>query len=110
MAVTKNDIWMVLGVGMGGKGLLAELGAQLRPVREFVELSIPHERAAVIARLHAVAQVLERDYEGATARFKARIPPHLHEEFAAFIKAKLNGVGTKKPKAARKKKAPASRP
>ncbi len=105
-----NSIGVSAKTGEGRPEFLAELGAQLRPVREFVELSIPHERAAVIARLHAVAQVLERDYEGATARFKARIPPHLHEEFAAFIKAKLNGVGTKKPKAARKKKAPASRP
>lgn len=105
-----NSIGVSAKTGEGRLEFLAELGAQLRPVREFVELSIPHERAAVIARLHAVAQVLERDYEGATARFKARIPPHLHEEFAAFIKAKLNGVGTKKPKAARKKKAPASRP
>jgi opine dehydrogenase len=26
MALSKNDVWTVLGVGMGGKGLLAELG------------------------------------------------------------------------------------
>jgi opine dehydrogenase len=26
MAVSKNDVWTVVGVGMGGKGLLAELG------------------------------------------------------------------------------------
>jgi hypothetical protein len=39
----------------------------------------------VIARLHSVAQVIERDYDGDTARFRARIPPHLHAEFAPFI-------------------------
>ena len=35
MAVTKNDIWTVLGVGMGGKGLLAELGAQGIRIRAY---------------------------------------------------------------------------
>jgi len=71
--------------------LLAELGSQLRPAREFVELAVPHEASAVIARLHAVAQVVEREYEGVTARFKARIPPHLREEFAPYIVAEVNG-------------------
>jgi hypothetical protein len=32
-----------------------------------------------------VAQVLERDYAGESARFKARLPPHYREEFAAYI-------------------------
>ena len=71
--------------GEGIPALLAELGTLLRPVREFVELSVPHEASSVIARLNTVAQVVERDYDGATARFKARIPPHLHKEFAPFI-------------------------
>ena len=26
MAVSKNEVWIVVGVGMGGKGLLADLG------------------------------------------------------------------------------------
>jgi GTP-binding protein HflX len=65
--------------------LLAELGSQLRPIREFVELAVPHSRAEVIARLHEVAQVIERNYDGNLAKFKARIPPHLHEEFAPFF-------------------------
>jgi GTP-binding protein HflX len=65
--------------------LLAQLGAMLRPVREFVQLSVPHHCTAVIARLHSAAQVLERDYHGDTARFTARIPPHLHQEFAPYI-------------------------
>jgi hypothetical protein len=32
-----------------------------------------------------MAQVVERSYDGAAARFKARIPPHLHQEFAPYI-------------------------
>ena len=65
--------------------MLAELGSKLRPVREFLELSVPHGQAGVIARLHEVGQVVERNYSGKTARFKARIPPHLHGEFAPFV-------------------------
>jgi GTP-binding protein HflX len=65
--------------------LIAELGTQLRPTREFLELKIPHEQSAVIARLHKVGQVIERRYLGKTAKFKARIPPHFHKEFAPFI-------------------------
>ena len=71
--------------GEGISELLAELGAMLRPVREFVELAIPHNESAVVARLHAVAQVVERDYSGETARFKARVPPHFRQEFAAYF-------------------------
>jgi GTP-binding protein HflX len=71
--------------GEGIPALLAEIGTQLRPKREFLELRIPHEQSAVIARLHKVGQVIERRYNGKMARFKARIPPHHHAEFAAFI-------------------------
>jgi GTP-binding protein HflX len=71
--------------GTGIPALLSELSTQLRPTREFVELKIPHEEAAVIARLHKVGQVVERRYTGKLAKFKARIPPHHHAEFAAFI-------------------------
>ncbi len=71
--------------GAGLPALLAELGSQLRPAREFLELRVPHERAAVIARLHAVGQVIESSYRGAKARFKVRIPPQHHAEFAPFI-------------------------
>lgn len=78
--------------GEGLSDLMAELGTSLRPIREFVELAVPHEEAAVIARLHQTSQVVERDYEGAKAHFKARIPPHLHAEFAQYIIADLNGV------------------
>jgi len=75
--------------GEGVPELLAELGSQLRPLREFMELSVPHDRAGVIARLHEVGQVIERNYEGETARFKVRIPPHLHDEFAQFFVREL---------------------
>jgi len=71
--------------GEGVPAFLAELGSQLRPKREFLELAVPHEKADVIARLHEMGQVVERNYEGETARFKARIPPHLREEFAPFV-------------------------
>ncbi len=71
--------------GEGLPTLLAELGTQLRPKREFLELRVPHEQAAVIARLHAVGQIISRSYRGPAARFKARIPPHHHDEFAPYI-------------------------
>ncbi len=71
--------------GEGVPALLAELGSQLRPKREFLELRVPHDQAAVIARLHKVGQVVARRYNAKTVRFKARIPPHHHAEFAAFI-------------------------
>jgi GTP-binding protein HflX len=71
--------------GEGIPALLAEIGTQIQPKREFLELRIPHEQSALIARLHKVGQVIERRYNGKTARFKARIPPHHHAEFAAYI-------------------------
>ena len=71
--------------GEGIPALLAEIGMQLRPQREFLELRVPHEQAAVIARLHQVGQVIEQQYHGRTARFRARIPPRYHDEFTPFI-------------------------
>lgn len=80
-----NAVAISARTGEGVPALLAELGTQLRPVREFLELKIPHEQAAIISRLHQVGQVVERRYTGKTAKFKVRIPPHHHAEFAAFI-------------------------
>lgn len=71
--------------GDGVPQLLAELGTQLRPVRDFLNLRVPQEQAAVIARVHAVGQVVESRYTGKNARFKVRIPPHLRDEFAPFL-------------------------
>jgi len=80
-----NSVAISARTGEGITAMLAELGSMLRPVREFVELSIPHEDSAIIARLHAVAQVVERHYNGRAAKFKARIPPHLIAEFSRFV-------------------------
>ena len=71
--------------GAGFAELMDELSRQLRPIRRMIEVEIPHEQSAVIARLHAVGQVLDSDYEGAKARFKAMIPPYLRDEFSPFI-------------------------
>ena len=43
----------------------------------------------MVAKLHEVAQIVERDYSGEAACFKARIPPHLHAEFAEFVVKEL---------------------
>jgi len=65
--------------------LLDEIGTQLQPKREFLELKIPHEQSAVIARLHKVGEIVESRYSGKFARLKVRIPPHHHDEFAGFV-------------------------
>jgi GTP-binding protein HflX len=75
--------------GEGIPALMAELSSQLRPIREFIELAIPHERTDLIARLHEIGQVIERDYSGELARFKARIPPHCREEFSPYMLREL---------------------
>jgi GTP-binding protein HflX len=80
-----NSVAISAKTGAGIAPLLAELGIQLRPVREFLDLRVPQEKAAVIARIHAVGQVVTSRYSSKTARFKVRIPPHLHAEFAAYI-------------------------
>ncbi len=74
--------------GEGVPALLSELGTRLRPERDFVELKVPFENSAVIARLHEVGQVIERDYKGAAARFKVRLPPHVRSEFAQYMARK----------------------
>ena len=73
--------------GEGIAPLLAEIGTQLRPIREFLDLKVPLEKAAVLARIHAVGQVVSSRYTGKSARIKVRIPPHLLEEFSAFVVA-----------------------
>jgi GTP-binding protein HflX len=76
--------------GAGVVELLGHLGSLLRPVRAFVELKIPQSQAPLIARLHAVGQIVESRFNGQSARFKARIPPHTRQEFAPFIVADLD--------------------
>lgn len=80
-----NAVAISAKTGQGLPALIDALGAALRPLREFVRLTVPHDAAAVIARLHEVAQVVERDYAGDAARFKARIPPHFRPEFEPYI-------------------------
>ncbi|HEX3799180.1 MAG TPA: GTPase HflX [Verrucomicrobiae bacterium] len=87
-----NVVTVSAKTGEGLPELLSELSSQMRPIREFVELQVPHEASAVIARLHAVGQVIERNYDGDKAWFKVRIPPHLHEEFAPFMVQELQGA------------------
>ncbi len=87
-----NAVAVSAKTGEGIPELLAEIGTALRPIREFVELKIPHDLPQVMARLHEVAQVIERDYKGKAARFKARIPPHLRREFEPFISEELQST------------------
>ncbi len=82
-----NSVAISARTGEGITPLFAELGTQLRPIREFLDLRVPQEKAAVIARIHAVGQVVTSRYSGKNARFKVRIPPHLHAEFAAYVVA-----------------------
>jgi len=87
-----NSVAISARTGEGMPALMSELGTQLRPVRDLVDLKIPHEDAAVIARLHKVGQVIERRYTGKTARFKARIPPHHRAEFEPFMVTTPSGT------------------
>ena len=80
-----NCVSISAKTGEGIAPLLAELGTQLRPIREFLDLRVPQEKAAIIARIHAVGQIVSSRYSGKNARFKVRIPPHLVEEFAPFV-------------------------
>jgi len=80
-----NSVAISAKTGEGIAPLLAELGTQLRPIRECLDLRVPQEKAAIIARIHAVGQIVSSRYSGKNARFKVRIPPHLVEEFAPFI-------------------------
>jgi GTP-binding protein HflX len=91
-----NAVGISAKTGQGMDALLAELGSLLRPVREFVELRIPQAAPSVVARLHEVAQVVERHYNGRMARFKARIPPHFRREFEAYIVADAAADGNGK--------------
>jgi GTPase len=75
--------------GEGVPALLAELNTQIRPEREFMELALPHEASAVIARLHEVGHVVERNYNGEKAWFKVRVPPQYHDEFAPYLVQEL---------------------
>ena len=73
----------------GFEALMDELGALLRPIRDFVELAVPHSAADVIARIHEIAEVVEIDYDGPETLLSARIPPHLTSEFESYIRSDI---------------------
>ena len=80
-----NSIVVSARTGEGFDAFMSELGKQLRPVREMLEFSIPHSQPELIAQLHEVGQVLERDYDAPEAVFKALIPPSHRALFEPFI-------------------------
>ena len=82
----KDVVAISAKTGAGFSDLMAELGALLRPIRLTCTLRIPHSEPARIARLHAVAQVVESNYEDPeAATFFARIPPYLESEFHPYL-------------------------
>ena len=80
-----NSIAVSAKTGEGFNELMAELGKQLRPIRQMVGISIPHSKSDIIARLHEVGQVLERNYDGDEAIFKALIPPNYLDYFEPYL-------------------------
>ncbi len=87
MAETHPDAVRVSALRQTGfDELMRELGARLRPIREFLDLAVPHGDAGVIARLHQVGEVVEIDYEGPETSIRARIPPHFLKEFERFVR------------------------
>lgn len=76
--------------GEGVAQLLSELGAALKPIRQFVQLQVPPENSAVIARLHAVGEVVECDYTGPQVDLKVRIQPHHRAEFQRYVVSELS--------------------
>ena len=87
-----NSIAVSAKTGEGFSEFMAELGKQLRPIRQMVDLSIPHSKSNVIARIHEVGQVLERDYDGEEAFFKALIPPNYLDYFESYIIVKGENI------------------
>lgn len=70
--------------GEGFSELLAELGARIRPERERLELEIPHDAPAVLARAYALGQVMSCEHGDDSTRVKLCIPPHLQREFERY--------------------------
>ena len=84
-----NSIAVSAKTGEGFDELMAELGKQLRPIRKMVGISIPHSKSDIIARLHEVGQVLERNYDGDEAMFKALIPPNYLDYFEQYLTKRM---------------------
>ena len=71
--------------GEGIPQLMQELGSQLRPHRDLIALKVPYKDSAVVARLHALSQVVEQKFEGSNVRLKVHLPPYLRADFARWI-------------------------
>ena len=80
-----NGVPISAKTGAGIPALLSELGKQLKPIRDFVEMEIPHEHSAQIARVHEIGEVVERKYGARGALIKVRLPPHVRAEFEPYI-------------------------
>ena len=85
-----NSIVVSAKTEEGFEEFMAELGKQLRPVRDLLVLSVPHSQSEVIARLHEVGQVLERDYNGTKAVLKVLVPPDQRAAFEPFMIPEYN--------------------
>lgn len=79
-----HAVFVSAKTGEGFEHLLSELGTLLRPVRDVLDLRIPHAEQRIISRLHAVGQVLEQNLDGPEALFRALIPPDVRHEFEPF--------------------------
>jgi GTPase len=82
---TGRSVSVSARTGEGFAALMSDLGVMLRPIREVMDLEVPHNQPAVLAKLHAVGQIVEQKFTDAGARVQVRVPPHLREEFARFI-------------------------
>jgi len=71
-----------------GCGIMAELGSQLSAQPPVYGVWLCRTTAGRHRAVARSGQVIERTYNGKTARFKARIPPHLRDEFAPFVGAR----------------------
>lgn len=69
----------------GFEKLQEKVGAMLRPIRDFVDLLIPHDHPSAQARLHKVGQIVERKFVSEGGLFSARIPPHVRSEFEPYM-------------------------
>ena len=65
--------------------LFEEIGGLLKPLRLVLELNFPHSESKRIARLRALAEIVEEEYTDQVARIRARVAPHVRHEFADYV-------------------------
>jgi GTP-binding protein HflX len=88
-----NAVGISAMTGEGIPQLMHELGSQLRPHRDLIALKVPYKDSAVVARLHALSQVVEQKFEGSNVRLKVHLPPYLRADFAQWIVDGKKGNG-----------------